>query len=118
MIKWNYRVDFPPLVSPLVTQGLVFSGYIPFTETASTSKITSNKDRSGVGTRWRYGKEDVDGRCERAYWGRRSVCGRWNAVRSDWQGTIIQGCWRVNSSIWITVSATDLTFVAVKQSKS
>ncbi len=30
MIKWNYRVDFPPLVSPLVTQGLVFSGYIPF----------------------------------------------------------------------------------------
>jgi alcohol dehydrogenase (cytochrome c) len=32
MMKWNYRVDFPPLVSPLVTQGLVFSGYIPFTE--------------------------------------------------------------------------------------
>jgi alcohol dehydrogenase (cytochrome c) len=39
MIKWNYPVDFPPLVSPLVTQGLVFSGYIPFTETAKSSHI-------------------------------------------------------------------------------
>jgi outer membrane protein assembly factor BamB len=35
IIKWNYPVEFPPLVSPLVTQGLVFSGYIPFTKTGS-----------------------------------------------------------------------------------
>ncbi|MGC2571026.1 MAG: PQQ-binding-like beta-propeller repeat protein [Candidatus Nitrosopolaris sp.] len=52
MIKWNYRVDFPPLVSPLVTQGLVFSGYIPFTETAKSSHIEhpirSHQIRTGV----------------------------------------------------------------------
>ena len=53
MIKWNYRVDFPPLVSPLVTQGLVFSGYIPFTEkTAKSSQpghsISSHQMRTGV----------------------------------------------------------------------
>jgi alcohol dehydrogenase (cytochrome c) len=53
MIKWNYRVDFPALVSPLVTQGLVFSGYIPFTEKAAKSShighpIRSNQIRTGV----------------------------------------------------------------------
>jgi alcohol dehydrogenase (cytochrome c) len=52
MIKWNYRVDFPPLVSPMVTQGLVFSGYIPFTETAKSSHtghpIRSHQIRTGV----------------------------------------------------------------------
>ncbi|MGC2574565.1 MAG: hypothetical protein WA364_23890 [Candidatus Nitrosopolaris sp.] len=52
MIKWNYRVDFPPLVSPMVTQGLVFSGYIPFGETAKSSHtghaIRSHQIRTGV----------------------------------------------------------------------
>ena len=52
MIKWNYCIDFPPLVSPLVTQGLVFSGYIPFTETAKSSHIghpiRSHQIRTGV----------------------------------------------------------------------
>jgi alcohol dehydrogenase (cytochrome c) len=52
MIKWNYRVDFPPLVSPLVTQGLVFSGYIPFTQTAKSGLIghapTGYQIRTGV----------------------------------------------------------------------
>ena len=52
MIKWNYRVDFPPLVSPMVTQGLVFSGYIPFAETAKSSHtghaIRSHQIRTGV----------------------------------------------------------------------
>ena len=52
MIKWNYRVDFPPLVSPLVTQGLVFSGYIPFTETAKSTHIghpiRAHQIRTGV----------------------------------------------------------------------
>jgi alcohol dehydrogenase (cytochrome c) len=47
MIKWNYRLDFPPLVSPLVTQGLVFSGYIPFTETGKPSH-TEHLMRTGV----------------------------------------------------------------------
>jgi alcohol dehydrogenase (cytochrome c) len=52
MIKWNYHIDFPPLVSPLVTQGLVFSGYIPFTEMAKSSPIghsvRSHQIRTGV----------------------------------------------------------------------
>ena len=30
--KWEHKVEFPSLVSPLVTNGLVFSGYIPFAE--------------------------------------------------------------------------------------
>lgn len=30
--KWEHKVEFPSLVSPLVTSGLVFSGYIPFAE--------------------------------------------------------------------------------------
>jgi alcohol dehydrogenase (cytochrome c) len=49
-IKWNYRVDFPPLVSPLVTQGLVFSGYIPFTETAKSSPIGHAQTRHQIRT--------------------------------------------------------------------
>jgi outer membrane protein assembly factor BamB len=30
--RWEYPAAFPPRVSPLVTNGLVFAGYIPFTE--------------------------------------------------------------------------------------
>jgi len=30
--KWEHKVEFPSLGSPLVTSGLVFSGYIPFAE--------------------------------------------------------------------------------------
>ena len=33
--KWAHKVDFRPLVSPLVTNGIVFSGYIPFAEKPS-----------------------------------------------------------------------------------
>jgi alcohol dehydrogenase (cytochrome c) len=36
MIKWNHRVGFPPLVSPLISKGLVFSGYLPFGEKKSS----------------------------------------------------------------------------------
>jgi outer membrane protein assembly factor BamB len=36
-IKWEYKVDFPPLVSPLVSKGLLFSGYLPFVEKQTTS---------------------------------------------------------------------------------
>ena len=37
-IKWQYQTEFPPRVSPLVTDGIVFAGYIPYT----------SKTRSGV----------------------------------------------------------------------
>jgi outer membrane protein assembly factor BamB len=41
-IKWQYQTDFPPRVSPLVTDDIVFAGYIPFTEKAKTkSSITA-----------------------------------------------------------------------------
>lgn len=31
-IKWQYQTEFPPRISPLVTNGIVFAGYIPFAE--------------------------------------------------------------------------------------
>jgi outer membrane protein assembly factor BamB/plastocyanin len=40
-IKWEHKVGFPPLVSPLVTNGVVFSGYIPFVEKPSIKYTTS-----------------------------------------------------------------------------
>jgi alcohol dehydrogenase (cytochrome c) len=39
-IKWQYQTEFPPRVSPLVTDDIVFAGYIPFTEKAKTSSTT------------------------------------------------------------------------------
>jgi alcohol dehydrogenase (cytochrome c) len=41
-IKWQYQTEFPPRVSPLVTNDIVFAGYIPFTEKTKT------KTSSGV----------------------------------------------------------------------
>jgi alcohol dehydrogenase (cytochrome c) len=52
-IKWQYQTDFPPRVSPLVTNDIVFAGYIPFTEktkgkaTTATPTHTINT-KSGV----------------------------------------------------------------------
>jgi outer membrane protein assembly factor BamB len=46
-IKWEYQVQFPPIVSPLVTNGMVFTGYIPFTEKNTTTNHTTTV-RSGV----------------------------------------------------------------------
>src|SRR5919202_564488 len=40
-IKWQYQTEFPPRVSPLVTDDIVFAGYIPFTEKVNT-KSRSN----------------------------------------------------------------------------
>ena len=40
-IKWEHKVGFPPLVSPLVTNGIVFSGYIPFMEKPSFKYTTT-----------------------------------------------------------------------------
>jgi glucose dehydrogenase len=41
-IKWQRQTEFPPRVSPLVTNDIVFAGYIPFTEKTKT------KTSSGV----------------------------------------------------------------------
>lgn len=53
-IKWVYKVNFPPLVSPLVSKGLLFSGYIPFVEKQTTSSkfghvtTSTHQIRTGV----------------------------------------------------------------------
>jgi hypothetical protein len=46
-----YQTEFPPRVSPLVTDDIVFAGYIPFTEKAkskssTTTAISSNPTRT------------------------------------------------------------------------
>jgi alcohol dehydrogenase (cytochrome c) len=46
-IKWQYQTEFPPRVSPLVTNDIVFAGYIPFTEKTKGSHHTSTT-RSGL----------------------------------------------------------------------
>ena len=40
-IKWQYQTEFPPRVSPLVTDDVVFAGYIPFTEKAKSRSNTT-----------------------------------------------------------------------------
>jgi alcohol dehydrogenase (cytochrome c) len=52
-IKWQYQTEFPPRVSPLVTDDIVFAGYIPFTEkvkskssTTTTTAISPNPTRT------------------------------------------------------------------------
>ena len=47
-IKWQYQTDFPPRVSPLVTDDIVFAGYIPFKEKAKSSitAIPTNHTRT------------------------------------------------------------------------
>jgi alcohol dehydrogenase (cytochrome c) len=45
-VKWQYPTEFPPRVSPLVTDDVVFAGYIPFTEKAKGNHISTTK--SGV----------------------------------------------------------------------
>ena len=39
--KWEHKVGFPPLVSPLVINGVVFSGYIPFVEKPNIKYTTT-----------------------------------------------------------------------------
>ena len=46
-IKWQYQTEFPPRVSPLVTDDIVFAGYIPFTERAKPSTHGTSTLRSG-----------------------------------------------------------------------
>jgi alcohol dehydrogenase (cytochrome c) len=40
-IKWQYQTEFSPRVSPLVTDSVVFAGYIPFTEKAKSKSSTT-----------------------------------------------------------------------------
>jgi alcohol dehydrogenase (cytochrome c) len=47
-VKWQSATEFPPRVSPLVTNDIVFAGYIPFTEKTKGSHHTSSTTRSGV----------------------------------------------------------------------
>ena len=47
-IKWQYHTEFPPRVSPLVTDDIVFAGYIPFTEKTSTKSNHTTAVKSGV----------------------------------------------------------------------
>jgi alcohol dehydrogenase (cytochrome c) len=47
-IKWKYQTAFPPRVSPLVTNGIVFTGYIPFTENAKSRTNHVKTTSSGV----------------------------------------------------------------------
>jgi alcohol dehydrogenase (cytochrome c) len=47
-IKWQYTTEFPPRVSPLVTNDIVFTGYIPFTEKAKAKTNHTINTKSGV----------------------------------------------------------------------
>jgi alcohol dehydrogenase (cytochrome c) len=47
-IKWQYQTAFPPRVSPLVTNDIVFTGYIPFTENAKSRTNHVKTTSSGV----------------------------------------------------------------------
>jgi outer membrane protein assembly factor BamB len=57
-VKWQYQTEFPPRVSPLITDDIVFAGYIPFTEkgniksnstlAAATTPIFTRTIKSGV----------------------------------------------------------------------
>jgi alcohol dehydrogenase (cytochrome c) len=42
-VKWQYQTEFPPRVSPFVTNDLVFAGYIPFTEKTKGSHISTTR---------------------------------------------------------------------------
>jgi glucose dehydrogenase len=48
LIKWQYDTEFPPRVSPLVTDDIVFAGYIPFTEKTSTKSNHTTAVKLGV----------------------------------------------------------------------
>ena len=57
-VKWQDQTEFPPRVSPLITDDIVFAGYIPFTEkgniksnstlAAATTPIFTRTIKSGV----------------------------------------------------------------------
>jgi alcohol dehydrogenase (cytochrome c) len=38
-IKWQLQTKYPPMVSPLVTNDILFAGYIPFAKNMKTGVI-------------------------------------------------------------------------------
>lgn len=46
-IKWQYDTKFPPRVSPLITNSIVFGGYIPFTEKVKSGVILALDKQTG-----------------------------------------------------------------------
>jgi alcohol dehydrogenase (cytochrome c) len=47
MIKWEYEVKYPPRVSPLVTNKLLFVGYLPFAEKLKSGIIVALDKETG-----------------------------------------------------------------------
>jgi alcohol dehydrogenase (cytochrome c) len=46
-VKWKFDIKFPPRVSPLVTDSILFCGYIPFTDKAKSGVILALDKESG-----------------------------------------------------------------------
>ena len=46
-IKWQYQTQFPPRISPLVTDGIVFAGYIPYIGKTKSGIILALDKRTG-----------------------------------------------------------------------
>ena len=47
-IKWQYPTEFPPMVSPLITDNIVFVGYIPFNEKIQAKTNHTKTTATGV----------------------------------------------------------------------
>ena len=46
-IKWQYHTEFPPRISPLVTDGIVFAGYIPYMGKTKSGVILALDKQTG-----------------------------------------------------------------------
>ena len=46
-IKWQYQTEFPPRISPLVTDGIVFAGYIPYMGKTKSGVILALDKQTG-----------------------------------------------------------------------
>jgi alcohol dehydrogenase (cytochrome c) len=45
---WQYKTEFPPRISPLITNDIVFTGYIPFSEQMNAKSTHMTTTKSGV----------------------------------------------------------------------
>jgi alcohol dehydrogenase (cytochrome c) len=46
-IKWQLQTKYPPRISPLVTNDILFAGYIPFTKNMKTGVILALDKETG-----------------------------------------------------------------------
>jgi alcohol dehydrogenase (cytochrome c) len=46
-INWQFQTEFPPRVSPLVTDGIVFAGYIPYMDKTKSGVILALDKQTG-----------------------------------------------------------------------